>query len=160
MTLPPVVKRIDVPCDRPTAFSVFLDTMPAWWPMETYSISKLRGSTAEDLEVDPRPGGTIVETSNTGEKHHWGTFREISPTTYLSLDFHMGEAAENASLVEVTFEQVGAASTRVTLVQSNWEAFGPRAEDMRGGYGSGWVRIFELEYARACAAAAAKGDAA
>ena len=36
------------------------------------------------------------------------------------------------------------------LTQSNWEAFGDLAEMMRGGYGSGWVLIFEQAYNAAC----------
>jgi len=38
----------------------------------------------------------------------------------------------------------------VELTQSNWEAFGDLAEMMRGGYGSGWVIIFEKAYKSAC----------
>ena len=40
--------------------------------------------------------------------------------------------------------------TQVELTQSNWEAFGGMAEMMRGGYGSGWVIIFEQAYKSAC----------
>jgi hypothetical protein len=40
--------------------------------------------------------------------------------------------------------------TRVQLTQSNWEAFGKRAEMMQGGYGKGWAVIFEQAFKSAC----------
>ena len=58
----------------------------------------------------------------------------------------MGLPPENASLVEVRFTELENERTRVELTQSNWEAFGDMAEMMRGGYGSGWVIIFEQAY--------------
>ena len=65
----------------------------------------------------------------------------------------MGLPPGNASLVEVRFTSLADARTRVELTQSNWEAFGDMAEMMRGGYGSGWVIIFEASYQHACQAA-------
>ncbi len=62
----------------------------------------------------------------------------------------MGLPAENASLVEVRFFALDDSKTRVELKHSNWEAFGDMAEMMRGGYGSGWVIIFEEAYKSAC----------
>ena len=54
------------------------------------------------------------------------------------------------SLVEVRFVTLGTERTRVELTQSNFEAFGDMAEMMHGGYGSGWVIIFEQAYKSAC----------
>ena len=68
----------------------------------------------------------------------------------MSIDFHMGLPAESASLAEVRFTALGDEKTRVELTHSNWEAFGEMAEMMRGGYGSGWVIIFEQAYKSAC----------
>jgi hypothetical protein len=62
----------------------------------------------------------------------------------------MGMPAETASLVEVRFSALDDERTRVELTQSDWEAFGDMAEMMRGGYGSGWVIIFEQAYKSAC----------
>ena len=62
----------------------------------------------------------------------------------------MGMPPENASLVEVRFTVLSDEQAQVELTQSNWEAFGDMAEMMRGGYGSGWVIIFEEAYKSAC----------
>ena len=64
--------------------------------------------------------------------------------------FTLPNQAESASLVEVRFTALGNERTRVELAQSNWEAFGERAETMRGGYGGGWVVIFEQAFKSAC----------
>ena len=57
---------------------------------------------------------------------------------------------ETASLVEVRFSALEDGRTRVELTHSNWEAYGELAEMIRGGYGSGWVIIFEQAYKTAC----------
>ena len=54
------------------------------------------------------------------------------------------------SLVEIRFTALGNERTRVELTQSNWEAFGEIAKDLRGGYGGGWSIIFEQAYQAAC----------
>ncbi|HEY8691536.1 MAG TPA: hypothetical protein VIR57_02230 [Chloroflexota bacterium] len=66
------------------------------------------------------------------------------------MDFHMGLPAEKAGLVEVRFTALENERTRVELTHSNWEAYGDMAEMMRGGYGSGWVIIFEEAFKAAC----------
>ncbi len=40
------------------------------------------------------------------------------------MDFHIGEAAASASLVELRFVPLENNRTRVELTQSRWEAFG------------------------------------
>ena len=108
------------------------------------------GKPAKSLHVDAKLGGRIVEIGHDDTEYHWGTIRSYDPHTSLSMDFHMGLPPENASLVDVRFTELENERTRVDLTQSNWEAFGDMAEMMRGGYGSGWVIIFEQSYKSAC----------
>ena len=108
------------------------------------------GKPAKSLRIDPKQGGKIVEIGHDDTEHHWGTIKSYDPHDSLSMDFHMGLPAENASLVEVRFTALEGDRTRVELTHGNWEAFGDMAEMMRGGYGSGWVIIFEQAYKSAC----------
>jgi len=152
-TLPPVVKTIEVPCAQDKAFDIFVHGLPGWWPLDKRSMSLMwnDGRPAQALEVEARQGGQIVEISPDGDRYHWGTFTVFDPHDRLKLDFHMGLPADTASLVEVDFHPISATRTKVVLTQSRWEAFGPLARDMYGGYGSSWAMIFEQGYGAACA---------
>ena len=150
--LDPIIKTIEVPCSQEKAFRVFVDEMGSWWPLDKRSMSLMQGDgkPAKSLRIEAKLGGQIVETGHDDTEYLWGTIRSYDPHDSLSLDFHMGLPPENASLVEVRFTALENGRTRVVLSHSNWEAFGDMAEMMRGGYGSGWVIIFEQAYKSAC----------
>lgn len=152
--LAPVVSRIEVACDQKTAFTIFVEQMDSWWPLDKRSMSMHQGQVPKALHVEPRPGGRIVEIARDDAEHHWGTFNRLDRYDFVSMDFHMGLPAETASLVEVRFTPADGGRTVVELTQSNWEAFGDLAEMMRGSYGSSWGLIFEEGFGKACDAAA------
>ena len=149
--LDPIVKTIEVSCNRQKAFGVFVNEMGSWWPLDKRSMSlHSGGKPAKSLRIEAKQGGRIVEIAHDDTEHHWGTIKSYDPHHSISMDFHMGLPAETASLVEVRFTTLENGRTRVELTQSNWEAFGDMAEMMRGGYDSGWVIIFEQGYKSAC----------
>ena len=146
-----IIVTIEVPCSQKKAFGVFVNDMGSWWPLDKRSMSLMNGGKpAKSLRIDPKQGGKIVEIGHDDTEYLWGTIKSFDPNDSLSMDFHMGMPAENASLVEVRFTELEDDRTRVELTQSNWEAFGDMAEMMRSGYGSGWVIIFEQAYKLAC----------
>ncbi len=149
--LDPIIKTIEVPCSQEKAFRVFVSDMGSWWPLDKRSMSMMNnGKPAKSLRIEPKQGGKIVEIGHDDTEHLWGTINSYDPHHSISMDFHMGMPAESASLVEVRFTALENERTQVELTQSNWEAFGDMAEMMRGGYGSGWVIIFEQAYKSAC----------
>ena len=107
------------------------------------------GGPAKGLRVEAKLGGRIVEVGADDSEHHWGTFRAWDPYGAFSMDFHMGLPPCD-SKVEVTFTVLEDERTRVQLTHSNWEAYGDMAEMMYGGYGHGWVAIFETAFVKAC----------
>ena len=119
-------------------------------PGQAIDVNDERRKPAKSLRIEPKQGGKIVEIGHDDTEYLWGTIKSYDPNDSLSMDFHMGMPAENASLVEVKFTVLENERTRVELTQSNWEAFGDMAEMMRSGYGSGWVIIFEQAYKLAC----------
>ncbi len=150
--LDPIIKTIDVPCGQEKAFAVFVNEMGSWWPLDKRSMSLMQsdGKPAKSLSIEAKLGGKIVEIGHDDTEYLWGTIRSYDPNDSVSMNFHMGLPPENASLVEVRFTALDNERTRVELTQSNFEAFGDMAEMMRGGYGSGWVIIFEQSYMAAC----------
>lgn len=148
--LDPVTRTVEVPCNQERAFQVFVHDVNTWWPPK-YSVSGMGGSLAKSVSIEPMQGGRIVEIGHDDTEHLWGTVRTYDPYELFGMDFHMGfPAPESPSLVEVKFTALGEERTRVELTQSNWEAFGDLAADMRSGYGGGWVHIFEKGYKEAC----------
>ncbi len=151
--LAPLIKSIDVPCRQDKAFVVFIEEMASWWPLGKFTVSAMSGTTAKSIRVDTRPGGEIVEISPDDTEHLWGTIQDYDPYDFVSMNFHIpqpGEIVEDRSLVEVRFTALTSEHTRVVLTQSNWEAFGERAEALQGGYGGGWTLIFEQAFKAAC----------
>lgn len=149
--LAPIVKTIDVPCSPDRAFDIFVD-MKSWWPLEKRSMSLMRaGGPAQDLRVDARKDGQIIETMQDGSDCHWGTFRIFERPARLEMDFHMGLPADQTGQVEVTFVALEEAKTRVTLTHKNWEGYGDMADMMIQGYGGSWDLLFVEHFATACA---------
>ena len=150
--LDPLVKTIEVPCSQEKAFRVFVNEMGNWWPLDKRSMSKMHsGKPSKSLRIDPKQSGKIVEIGADDTEYLWGTVMSYEPHDLVSMDFHMGlPAGKSASIVEIRFTALSNERTRVILTHSNWEAYGELAEMMRGGYGSGWVIIFEQAYKAAC----------
>jgi uncharacterized protein YndB with AHSA1/START domain len=148
----PVVKIIEVPCDPETAFKIFTDRMTEWWPLGRNSVSAMGGGIAKSVSLEGRVGGAITEIGPSGEVHNWGSVRRWEPGEALSLAWHIGKPAREATIVDVAFEANGQGGARVTLTHHGWEALGDEADKMREGYNQGWVGVFEDAYSGACAA--------
>ena len=113
----------------------------------------MAGAPAKAINVDAREGGKIIEIGSDDTETLWGTIKTYDPYGYVSMDFHIPTPDYEVgkfSLVEVRFTVIGDQQTKVELTQSNWEVFGDMAEGIHGGYGHGWVMIFEQAYKAAC----------
>lgn len=152
--LEPIVRSIEVPCNQATAFRIFAEEAGSWWPLARFTQSAMSGSSAQNVVIEPISGGDVYEVTPDGAKVSWGKVEQYDPPNLLSMQFHIPlpkERIRERSIVTVNFEPVSPNRTKVTLIQTNWEAFGKRGSMLHGGYGLGWAHIFEECYAQACA---------
>lgn len=147
----PVVKSIEVSCDPATAFEIFTKRIAKWWPLDGHSVSAMSGHTAKLLTLEPRNGGLLYETSADGKREDWGSVQIWEPGRRLMLKWHVMGPASQATQVDIQFTRTPD-GTRVDLVHSGWEILGENAQERRDSYSKGWVRVFETNYANACAA--------
>ena len=148
------IEQLPTEKERGDAFEVFVDKMDTWWPLGKFTVSAMAGSPAKGIRVDAREGGQIVEIGADGTEVLWGTILTLDRYSRITMDFHIprpGDVVTTRPLLELDFQALGPALTRVTLRQSNFEALGDMGAQVRGGYDFGFKMIFEGNYAAACA---------
>lgn len=143
-----VVRRsIAVPVTRERAFDFFANRMIEWWPQEfTFSESRL-----DAIAIDRHEGGRWFETDSAGSETVWGVVHEYVSPERIVLSWRISpertpEPDESrASLVTVTFAELGGTLTRIDLEHSRFDRHGDGAAIMRDGMDSveGWTKILE-----------------
>jgi hypothetical protein len=127
-------KSVTVPLSQGEAFKLFTEGMGTWWPGLTHSVAQ---STATVAGMGDRVGGEIFEETD-GNRVTWGTITAWDAPDGFSSTWHPGYGAELATQLTVRFIAEGPSTTRVELEHRGWEVFAERAEEMAGGYRTGW----------------------
>lgn len=146
----PVVKKTLVNCSPQQAFDVFVHQFGTWWPTHSHSVSVMNGGPEPEVTMEAKQGGAVTERAPDGTEHKWGTVQLYQPGRALSILWHLNNAPEQATVIDVTFD-AQSEQTRVVLSHSNWEALGDMGPFMRESYNNGWVAVFEGHFAKACA---------
>ncbi len=151
----PIRKSITVPLPRDEAFELFTAGIDSWWPKDRHSVSAStnEGDKAE-VRIDPREGGHVIERRADGTEEQWATVRNWVPGHRLTLDWYPGRGNEEATEVEIVFQQTET-GTRIDLTHSGFGRFGRDAETMCTTYDSGWDHVFGVCYRSRCRAHAA-----
>ncbi len=142
----PVLKTIVVPLRADAAFELFFASMSSWWPLDTHSVYE---EDADQVTVEERLGGHIIEKAADGRLADWGEILEWDPPRRAVLTWHPGYTEDSVTEVEVRFSSEGDELTRVDLEHRGWEALGERAELTREGYDSGWNTVFAVRFGSA-----------
>lgn len=136
-----VKKVIEVAAPQAIAFRVFTEEMSGWWPLESHHIGKAK---AVASVVEPKVGGRWYERGEDGSECSWGQVLAWDPPRRLVLAWQISADWQfDAALwteVEVQFISESPSRTRVVLEHRRLNAYGPRAEEMKGVFDSegGW----------------------
>jgi hypothetical protein len=145
----PIVKSIEVRRSASDAFRVFTEELTAWWPLATHSRARdAEGERSVKVTIEPRVGGRVYETLNTGEERDWGEVLAWIPGTRFAMRWQMGRPREEGTDVEVTFVPIDADRCLVTLRHAHWERLGDAGRQLRDQYDNGWNFVFGECYAR------------
>ena len=144
-----IKKELTVPLRPKDAFSLFTDDLAKWWPSETHSLSAARGERPQDVIVEPRTGGHIVETTDQGEIAHWGTITGWDPGRRLAIRWYVGREEEEATDITVVFIPTDT-GTRVELTHDGFDRLGREAETTCASYKTGWDHVLIERFGTYC----------
>jgi uncharacterized protein YndB with AHSA1/START domain len=134
----PIEVAVTVECPAPEAFTLFIDRLADWWPLQHYSLARDDVITA--VEVDRRVGGRVEEVYESGGRALWGTLTVWEPGRRFAMTWEVTPGMEQ-TVVDITFQPVTPSITRVRLVHSGWEQLEPSVIGRMGSYGAGWEKI-------------------
>lgn len=103
----PVEQSVHVDCTPEEAFQLFTERFVEWWPF------------AENCQLEPWPGGRLLEAAPHGEVIHLGSITDWDPPHRLAFTWHPDPRRDEDQSVSVDF-LVEADGTRVTLTHHNW----------------------------------------
>jgi uncharacterized protein YndB with AHSA1/START domain len=142
-TATPVRTEVVVEAPIEHAFEVFTADIGSWWPPEHHI---LEGELAE-MVFEPRVGGNVFDRGTDGRECRWARVLAYEPPTRvvfswdISLQWQIETDPARTSEVEVRFDAVGTAQTRVVLEHRNIDRHGDGWQQMHGAVGSpdGWA---------------------
>ena len=132
----PLVKTRSLRCTAEHAFSVYVERISEWWPLEGFSVFGRGASVAIERHV----GGRIVETGPSGEESIWGTLTHWEPHARIAHSWHAGQDPASATRVEVTFTPTDLGCD-LRLVHSGWDQ--PAIVSARAEYDPGWDMVLD-----------------
>lgn len=149
LTYDPFVRHsVTVPVDRKTAFRVFLEEFPQWWP-PMFRCTKV----GAPLGVEPHRGGRWYEIDEQGEEHTFGRIRTASSPGTIVIDWHLNGFGrvdpDNASEFTVRFVADGRRKTVVELEHTHFDRMGTKhAKRVRNGMDKGWPTLLQAFHDR------------
>lgn len=135
----PIEVAVTVECPAAEAFTLFVDRLGDWWPLQDFSLARGDDVVAA-VEVDRRVGGRVEEVYASGARAAWGTLTVWEPGHRFAMTWEVTPGMEQ-TVVEITFQPVTPSITRVRLVHSGWEQLEPSVRGRMGDYRDAWEQI-------------------
>jgi hypothetical protein len=133
----PLRLSYDIQCSAEHAFEVWTTRLSSWWP-KGHSAS---GNPDTVVVFEPRLGGRIFERTPDGSEIDWGEVTLWSPPDALGYLWHIARDRSDATVVELTFVDLGDGTTRLDIVHSGWERLGAEGPVWREANTSGWSAL-------------------
>ncbi len=124
--------RIDCAVDH--AFDVWTARTSMWWP-KSHTVS---GEGELDVVFEPRVGGRIFERSSDGIEHDWGRIVAWERPSRIVYEWHLRVDREDATEVEICFDEAPEGGTTVAIEHRGWERLGAQGPPRREGNLAGW----------------------
>jgi hypothetical protein len=132
---PPVRQSTLVRSGVDNTFDTFVQTIGVWWPVTPFSAGQDR---VRDVTFEQRQGGRVYETWQDGTEIDWGELLAWEPPVRFVMTWNITSVATE---VELTFQALGPALTRVAVEHRGWEKLSDEqlAQDcaLPGGYAGG-----------------------
>jgi uncharacterized protein YndB with AHSA1/START domain len=144
MDAEPIALEFTIDCPPDHAFDVWTCRTTMWWPSE-HTMS--RDPTAV-VTFEPRAGGRIFERTDDGTELDWGQVLAWEPPERLRYTWHIATERENATEVEITFEDDGG-GTKVRVHHGGFGRLGAFGDEWRRANRLGWAGTIPV-YRRAC----------
>jgi uncharacterized protein YndB with AHSA1/START domain len=116
-------------------FQMFARRLTAWWPVETRS--RTTGNVS-DVRVEEWVGGRIYEVRSHGGECDWGHVTSWNPPESFSFTWKVTPGREFTE-VDLLFQRLGPALTRVVIVHHGWESLSTALFDRYEKYAGGWA---------------------
>ena len=133
----PLRLSYEIRCSAEHAFEVWTTRLSSWWP-KGHSAS---GNPDTDVVFEPRLGGRIFERTPDGSEIDWGEVTHWSPPHGLGYVWHIARDRRDATIVELTFVDLGDGTTRLDIVHSGWERLGAEGPAWREANTDGWSAL-------------------
>lgn len=146
-TIAPIQRSVEVPLAPEHAFTRFTEKMGVWWPVDlTWS-----GDGLEGIGIEAGVGGRAWERGPAGRTLVWGRVLAWEPPHRLVLAWLISPNREviadpaQASEIEVRFDPIGPARTRVMVEHRGFERHGADGAGYREAMAmpQGWDRILD-----------------
>ncbi|MEV0428284.1 SRPBCC domain-containing protein [Micromonospora sp. NPDC050495] len=136
-TVEPIRQAVMVEATQERTFNTFVGQLAEWWPIQTRVLSP---GAVRDVVVETRLDGRIYEVREDGSQSDWGRITSWRPPESLSFTWEVTPGPEFTE-VEIRFQRLGPALTRVTVTHHGWERLGPALSDRYDKFANGWPGI-------------------
>lgn len=131
----PIRQALMVEADQERTFHTFARRLGAWWPMETRPAAAGKGP---DVRVEECVGGRIYEMRDDGSEYECGHITAWHPYSSFSFTWDAMPGPEHTA-IELHFQRLGPALTRVVVVHHGWECLSTALLDRYAKFAGGWV---------------------